>query len=371
MGNIVIATLMLPFWYLSYFINRNKKKIIFGSWYGERYADNPRYLFESFSSFKDYESYWITRNKIIYRRLKSQNKNVLLANSISGIYHSLTAGVIIYSSGKKDVNPYFINGAIIINLWHGAPLKKICKMNDKVNSALINKLKGFFLPNIYEYNIDYVLSTSKVFDHILSKSFGANLKNVLKFGYPRNDSFFLEKEVINNPRKICYLPTFRDGFSDYDLYESFGFDLKTTEEFLRNNNCEMYLGSHFVSKKHHLLESNVIFNLPNDLFFNINEFLVDVDILITDYSGAYFDFLLTKKPIILAPFDIHFYTSNCRDLNFNYYDLKCDLVAYNWNEILISLKDLMNGRSVDKTDIFNDYHDGNSTKKLINFIKSL
>ncbi|MDB2701957.1 CDP-glycerol glycerophosphotransferase family protein, partial [Flavobacteriaceae bacterium] len=250
MSNIITAALMMPFWYLSYLFNRNKKKIIFGSWYGEKYADNPRYLFEFFSSFNDYESYWITRNKTIYKRLKSQNKKVLLVNSISGIYHSLTAGVIIFSSGKKDVNPYFINGAIIINLWHGAPLKKICKLNDKVNSELINKLKGFFLPNIYEYNIDYVLSTSKVFDQILSKSFGVNSKNILKFGYPRNDSFFLEKEITATTRKICYLPTFRDGIPDYDLFESFGFDLKTTEEFLRNNNCEMYLGSHFVSKKY-------------------------------------------------------------------------------------------------------------------------
>ena len=43
----------------------------------------------------------------------------------------------------------------------------------------------------------------------------------------------------------------------------------------------------------------------NELF-DINKNLSQYSVLITDYSSIYFDFLLTKKPVILAPFDKEF-----------------------------------------------------------------
>ena len=59
--------------------------------------------------------------------------------------------------------------------------------NDKINSVVKNKIRKYLIPNSYEYNIDYVLSTSKCFDQIMQDSFGLQNQNVLKFGFPRND----------------------------------------------------------------------------------------------------------------------------------------------------------------------------------------
>jgi len=48
------------------------------------------------------------------------------------------------------------------------------------------------------------------------------------------------------------------------------------------------------------------------------ELLLIADILITDYSSIYIDFLLTNKPIVFYAYDIKNYLSKDRELYFNY-----------------------------------------------------
>ena len=36
----------MPLWFISLLIPRKKNIIVFGSWFGERYSDNPMYIYE-------------------------------------------------------------------------------------------------------------------------------------------------------------------------------------------------------------------------------------------------------------------------------------------------------------------------------------
>ena len=94
----------------------------------------------------------------------------------------------------------------------------------------------------------------------------------------------------------------------------------------------------------------------------------DVDVLITDYSGAYFDFKLTSKPIILAPFDLEEYKSFSRELYIEYESLE-ELKGENWNEILMILKQNKFSSILNTKTKFNDYYDGNSSMRLLDSIK--
>ena len=126
-----------PIWYLQLLIPRNKKTWIFGAWFGEKYSDNARALFEYVLSHDNsINVIWLTRNNSVKNKLKSEGKKCYSINSFQGIKYSLLADKIIISSGKKDINQFFINGAKIIQLWHGAPMKKI-GFDDKYH---INKL---------------------------------------------------------------------------------------------------------------------------------------------------------------------------------------------------------------------------------------
>ena len=57
-----------------------------------------------------------------------------------------------------------------------------------------------------------------------------------------------------------------------------------------------------------------------------------VDILITDYSSIYFDFLFMGKPVIKSPFDFDYYIHNCRGIYMDYDSLPGQ-TAHDWCEV--------------------------------------
>jgi len=44
--NIFIYTLNIPLYWISYFIPKKKNLWIFGAWFGYRYSDNSKYIFD-------------------------------------------------------------------------------------------------------------------------------------------------------------------------------------------------------------------------------------------------------------------------------------------------------------------------------------
>ena len=283
---MIIEFLLFPIWILSGFFTRDKNTLIFGSWFGERYNDNPRYLFEFLVKKKELNCIWISKNDSIVNHLRKNNYKCFKPFSLYGIYYSLKAGYAFIGSGKKDLNPYFIRGCTIINLWHGAPLKKIGILNNKIKfQKFKNVFRKYLMPASFEYNIDFVVSTSEEFDKILADSFNLNFNQILKVGYPRNNN--LIKEYQKKPidiafKKIAYLPTFRDNHPEYDLFR-FDFNLLKLERFLKKNKSILYIGSHFASnQKSEFNTCKNIKSIDSNYHFNINDFLCEIDILITD-----------------------------------------------------------------------------------------
>jgi CDP-glycerol glycerophosphotransferase (TagB/SpsB family) len=64
-----------------------------------------------------------------------------------------------------------------------------------------------------------------------------------------------------------------------------------------------------------------------------------VDVLITDYSSIYIDFLLLDKPIIFFAFDLPHYLEACRDMYFEYEEVTPGKLAINFEQLLVSLDD--------------------------------
>ena len=100
-----------------------------------------------------------------------------------------------------------------------------------------------------------------------------------------------------------------------------------------------------------------------------------MDVLLTDYSGVYCDFLLTHKPIIFTAFDLDYY-SESRGLNFDYKASISGPIANNWEDVIIHLekffseKNSLYGTNLinEKNLYFNGYNDGQSSEKLYNEI---
>ena len=98
----------------------------------------------------------------------------------------------------------------------------------------------------------------------------------------------------------------------------------------------------------------------------------DADILITDYSSVYFDFILTGKSVILAPFDFHSYTNQSRPLYYDYFKVIEGIKAHDWLEIFEILKDNSYYNTSNQTIMkFHLYLDNQSSKRIIETSKKL
>lgn len=385
----VFYLLFWPIWVLQRIIFRSKKKWIFGAWYGQKYSDNSKYLYDFvLKNRKDIKPIWLTRDEKVHEEITKEGGTVYYVNSLKGIYYSLISKYVFLSSGKEDVNPFFINGASVIQLFHGSPIKKIC-LDDKYSTAntfFHKKVLPLFFPFIYEYNCKYVVSNSAVFTPILASAFDVKLENIIETGCPRNDSLYVknETEIIKSIRseykdcKIClYLPTFRGNGKIQSIFNLEDYNNIYIENFLEDNNIVLISKAHFVDG---VLEMNSdtksrILHLNDVLVPDINLVIKDADLLITDYSSVYFDFLHTKRPVIFAAFDLETYLSDSREMYFDYSEIICGPIVKNWKELCFELKNIWNNdiyvNSIEeKSNYFNKYLDGQNCKRLFDVINS-
>jgi CDP-glycerol glycerophosphotransferase (TagB/SpsB family) len=290
-------------------------------------------------------SVWITKDKEIYDRLKKDGFPVVKANSIRGFILQLKAGVAVLTSGKYDVSQNLLTGRTkIIQLWHGIPLKKIGfdTYLAKINDRLVRYL--FFLPvlkNLLKF--DLLISTSEFIKQRFMSSFRLSGQKVPVTGYPRNDILFSNSAKLdsnNGVRTILYAPTLRNEGTGGSAVEKLGIEeLSKVNSFLTDINAKLYIKLHF-SEEDLLKDINLsnIVLLRSDPFFDIQEFLCRTDVLITDYSSVYFDYLLLDRPIVFFAYDLENYIKNDRGFYDQYEDVTPGYIVRSWDEVEVSIK---------------------------------
>jgi CDP-glycerol glycerophosphotransferase (TagB/SpsB family) len=203
-----------------------------------------------------------------------------------------------------------------------------------------------------KYRNDIVVATSELTQNILAKAFRVPLNKVLTCGFPRNDVFFEDIEDIedieNEKFKCIYMPTFRGEMaSECDLFENYGFDIEQMEAELAKHNIELTLRMHPVNKppdqivKQIKKSKTIKLDAGNDIYQTINQY----DCLITDYSSIYFDFLLSNKPIVFAPFDLDLYKKHERALYFEFEEVTLKPYCYSWHDVLNRMIELKNNNT--------------------------
>lgn len=214
------------------------------------------------------------------------------------------------------------NEKIVIDTWHGFPLKNMFYTDPHYFNK--NSIAPFWK------QIDYSLSYSDLYSKIVNKSIKVDPENFVITGSPRNDFLFNENisralllkllgKEDNGQKFIFFMPTFRkaDVQNTYNSSNLFGFkdfNIDSLESFLEENNYELIVKLHPIYKKQFndvIINSSRISMYPeyeaNKEFVDLYEVLSATDILITDYSSVYFDYLLLDKPIIFATPDLKEY----------------------------------------------------------------
>jgi CDP-glycerol glycerophosphotransferase (TagB/SpsB family) len=361
---------------ISFFYPKDKNIWIFGSWFGKKFSDNSMHFFKyMLKEHPEISSVWITKDEMIYERLKKEDFPVQKSNSLKGIYIQLKAGVGVITAGKYDVNQNFVSGQTkIIQLWHGIPLKKIGfdTYIGKLNDSLVRHL--FFLPVLRSLlKFDIVLSTSGSLSERFAKAFRLKPDQVPVTGYPRNDVFFdYNKKDLSVEKIILYAPTHRNEGLEGKVSKVISIEKMTgINEELKKLNAKMYIKLHF-TEEHKIEELNManVVLLKSDPFFDIQEFLCRTDLLITDYSSVYFDYLLLDRPIIFFAYDLEDYVANDRGFYEKYEDVTPGDLVKDWDGAINSIKKCINDPDRFKTERkllrekYWEFQDGKSSERV-------
>jgi len=369
---------------LSYFIPKKKNQILLGSFKG-RFFGNPKFFFLYLcKNPNQFKPFWITGNKETYQMLKERKLPVIYLYSWKGFVAILLSEYLVFSYTLDDVSyGLFLFGRFNkIDTWHGTPLKKVGIKTNTKNPTLKQKIMQKLFHKRDKKSRKLILASSENVKKILSKEFENNHVEVL--GYPRNDVFFnsnLVFEDYNNKlnlkkykKIILYCPTYRDiPSSKIPFSQNF---LKKLDAFL------MEQGYLFLIKRHEM-DRNLkntqsyrnIIDITKDVQ-DIQDLLVHVDILITDYSSVFFDFALCNKPLIFYPYDFDEYIKNSRDMYFEYFEEFPGPFVYNEDELLECIKSIDDAVHETKYQTkyetfknkFNFYQDGKSSERLIKWI---
>ena len=168
---------------------------------------------------------------------------------------------------------------------------------------------------------NYLISTSLVFQEIMRKAFKIEAENVLITGQPRNDFLFTNNFTLKNllgisydnkDKMILWMPTYRKSIKG-DIRKDGKVDLMN--RFLSHSNLTLLnnhlkkLNSRCCVKIHPMDFMNAadfkkftnIYFVDNSFFENkgisLYSVLSSIDLLLTDFSSIYIDFLLLNKPI--------------------------------------------------------------------------
>ena len=373
--------------YISSFYKRDEKLIVFGSWFGKKYDDNSKYLFEYIiKNYPDFKVIWITDEEDVFNIIKEKGFPVCLSNSFESIEYCKKAKYIITVTGDIDIgikNSNYLGGAYRINLWHGIPLKKI--MYDDEYSFNKNSLKMKLRKILRKFpnRNEYVVSTSKIISNIYKSAFELNERHILQLGQPRNDYFYSPhinpyKKKYKNKKIILYMPTHRnEGKKIINLEKILNLD--DLNNLCKENNVIFLIKKHFYHSKEKSINfkySN-IFDITNEVTHS-QELLDAADVLITDYSSCYIDYLLLDRPIIFYNFDIEKYKKTDRQLYFEYDKVTPGRKCITYRELkdelynLFNLKDLYLNKRKEIRDLFYDQSCQNCVSdKIIKILKKL
>lgn len=318
---------------------------LFSSTDNSHYNYNSRYLFEYVKeNLPEITPLFVINDSELRNSLSSKygKQYFIETESIQGIRQALSAGVWFTSAGLPAYGIGLHKKRLIINLWHGVPLKKIALLDPNLKKAA-----RIYFKKIFSENYTCILTTSHELIPLMARSFAVSEDKIKVWGQPRNDGLFQKndcREILGQlfpdlpeyTKTVLYAPTFRD-YGQVQLFPFKDFDQEQLEAFLEEKNMLLFIRTHVAEQGSAApyLGKRIRF-LGNEQAEDVTGILNIFDCLITDYSSIYIDYLLTDKPMIFLPYDRQQYLDG-RGMNFDYDDVTPGPKPETFNDFLDAL----------------------------------
>ncbi|MGO3152468.1 MAG: CDP-glycerol glycerophosphotransferase family protein [Galactobacter sp.] len=286
-------------------------------------------------------------------------------------------------------------GQTYIQTWHGTPLKRIgLDIIDNTQGTMFSKSEVVDRYREEGNKVTYFLSSSDFTTRCFSSAFNLDPTSagpVVRTGNPRNDVLVLDRDraaaarraaradlgLAESARVVLYCPTWRDDRHDARTGYSFDneLDLSRLVDALEEDGGDWTV----LFRAHYLIDSveglqagdNRIVDVSE--VEDINQLYLAADMLVTDYSSAFFDFSLLDRPMVFFMPDLEHYREQLRGFYLDVQELPGEIVATQ-DELAAALKraekDPQRG-AADRARLNAEYSsadDGSASKRVLDLL---
>lgn len=312
--------------YARYYKHKSVKKhvILYEAFYGRGMLCGPYALFQELiknPKYKKYHHVWVldsmSNHPDLISKYKHTNVSFVEYGSKKYLKYLTSAGYLINNSTFAD---YFVKkpGQVYINTWHGIPLKSLGYDVPEGALRASNMARNCL-------HADYLISANPFLTDIYKRGFmkdGTAKVQIIEEGYPRLDTLVntpkdqiyaeLQKQGVSvdpNKKIILYAPTWRGkNYDNPNCSVEPYIQLKETLESMIDTDTYQIL-----VKVHQVVYSKIKEELDDISYvvpatMDANVILGITDILISDFSSIYFDYLATGRPVLFYITDLKEYS---------------------------------------------------------------
>lgn len=291
--------------FLRLFIHTDEKLILFVSYGGRYYNDSPRCIYQMMLDdprFSGYKLYW----GFIHPDSFEFIPNRVRIDSLKYFKIALKARCWITNVAIERGLNFTGKHTLYFHTTHGT-IPKLSGYDDKLTMQFTKKFR-------YKYDISCAQSLYEKEKQL--QMYALKDEQVIITGYPKNDilvnpspSYVLSlRQKIGIPEgkvAILYAPTFRDNIYD---------DMKCDINF---NRWHSILGDKYVIlyRAHPVVANKTSFDSQSGFVVDCSEYpencelMIAADMLISDYSGIFFEFGVQEKPMFCYAYDYEEYNA--------------------------------------------------------------
>lgn len=271
---------------------------------------------------------WVARGERDLQDAARMGIPAVQRSSWRGLMTTLRAGVLVVTHGFGDVNRFGTSGALVVQLWHGVPFKKLHLDSPEAlrlprvlawlpgARGLVSRAYAWSGRGISLFAVSSVEAGARV-----RSAFGLRADQVVVTGDPRDDVLLqdhpdqvsrlarerlvalLGDQRLTERRILLYAPTWRDGAPDPGIptrreWQRIAAYLEETQSLLLVRSHPLGAGSYASAGE----VTDAVLLLGSQVQADITPVLPAVDVLISDFSSIVIDFALLGRPALyLAP----------------------------------------------------------------------
>lgn len=295
---------------LNWLIPKEKNSVFFYS--SPDFSDNARALYEEMRAqglHTKYRITWSVKDIEKYRSILPPDVHVVAHRSVRGMWRFCRARFLIRTHSLWG-NRYIRGRQVMIVAWHGMPFKLLTQTNGKPSKPM---------------QYDFLCVTSPCFQNFYAELNHMPVEASIPCGLPRNDQLLRPSEVLQKmgldsySKVLIWMPTFRNSTTGYKDGKDNDTGLPTVEmeDLSALNECLKAQNYLLVVKLHPWAKTKIgTISMSNILLlrdcdipypYTLYALIGQCDILITDYSSVFIDFLLTEKEICFVYDDMEAY----------------------------------------------------------------